>query len=100
MEGLSSFLIFAVFFYLMMRFGCGAHMMHGHHGHSKKAKADDVFDPVCGMKIGEEEGYGKLQNGVLFRFCSRKCLDEFEADPEKYISQSISKSLEEHRHDS
>ena len=32
MEGLFSFLLFAVFFYLMMRFGCGAHMGHGGHG--------------------------------------------------------------------
>ncbi len=34
MDGLLSFLLFAGLFYLMMRFGCGAHMVHGHgHGH-------------------------------------------------------------------
>jgi len=32
MDRLLSFLLFAVFFYLMMRFGCGAHMVHGNHG--------------------------------------------------------------------
>jgi len=30
MEGLGSFLLFAVFFYLMMRFSCGAQIVHGH----------------------------------------------------------------------
>ena len=33
MEGLFSLLLFAGFFYLMMRFGCGSHMAHGGHGH-------------------------------------------------------------------
>jgi hypothetical protein len=33
MEGLFSLLLFAGFFYFMMRFGCGAHMVHGHGGH-------------------------------------------------------------------
>lgn len=30
MPGLISFLLFAAVFYFMMRFGCGAHMVHGH----------------------------------------------------------------------
>lgn len=33
MEGLLSLLLFAGFFYFMMRFGCGAHLVHGHAGH-------------------------------------------------------------------
>jgi hypothetical protein len=57
MEGLSSFLIFSVFFYLIMRFGCGAHMMHGHHGLPNNSNFDPLFDPVCGMKVEEKEGY-------------------------------------------
>jgi hypothetical protein len=32
MDGLISLLLFAGVFYLMMRFGCGAHMVHGGHG--------------------------------------------------------------------
>ena len=32
MSGLVSFLLFAAVFYFMMRFGCGAHMVHGHGG--------------------------------------------------------------------
>ena len=33
MDGLLSLLLFAGLFFLMMRFGCGAHMAHGGHGH-------------------------------------------------------------------
>jgi hypothetical protein len=32
MEGLGTLLFFAALFYFMMRFGCGAHMVHGHGG--------------------------------------------------------------------
>ncbi|MEE9598461.1 MAG: hypothetical protein V3V96_16940 [Acidiferrobacterales bacterium] len=40
MEGLFSLLLFAGIFYLMMRFGCGAHMVHGHGGHGGHASVD------------------------------------------------------------
>ena len=32
MTGLLSLLVYAVLFYFMMRFGCGAHMVQGHGG--------------------------------------------------------------------
>jgi hypothetical protein len=31
MDASLSFLLFAALFYIMMRSGCGAHMIHGHH---------------------------------------------------------------------
>lgn len=34
MEGLVWFLILGGLFYFMMRYGCGAHMVHGHGGHA------------------------------------------------------------------
>lgn len=83
-----SFLIFAGLFYVMMRYGCGAHMIHGHHGKHKKSKTDT--DPVCGMNIDIDKGYGKMHKSTLYRFCSRKCLDLFEDSPEKYTKQSTS----------
>ncbi len=83
-----SLLLFAVVFYFMMRFGCGAHMVHGHHkghgGHDGGGAAD--VDPVCGMKVEMREGYGKMHDGDLYRFCSRNCLDRFEAAPEDYTT--------------
>ena len=36
MPGLLSLLLFAGFFYLMMRYGCGAHIVHGHGGHESQ----------------------------------------------------------------
>lgn len=88
MDGLLSFLIFAGLFYLVMRFGCGAHMVHGgHHGGHQKHNDTSDIDPVCGMKVGADKGYGKIHEGTLYRFCSRNCLDKFESDPEKYLNQ-------------
>ena len=86
MEGLFSFLLFAGLFYFMIRHGCGAHMTHGHH--EKKTEKTNTIDPVCGREINVDKGYGKLQEGNLFRFCSRQCLDEFDKDPEKFIKQT------------
>ena len=85
MEGLLSFLLFAGLFFLMMRFGCGAHMMHGHHGPDEKNDTEHT-DPVCGMKVDAKQGYGLMHKGLLYRFCSKKCLDQFEQSPDLYIS--------------
>ena len=53
MQGFLSLLLFAAFFYFMMRFGCGAHMVHGNHGghegHGDTGKS--ITDPVCGMNM-------------------------------------------------
>lgn len=86
MEGLGSFLLFAVLFYIMMRFGCGAHMVHGHGDHG--GKEGKFTDPVCGMEIEEDKGYGMMHEGKLYRFCSRKCLDQFEAEPTLFIRKA------------
>jgi len=88
MEGLGSLLLFAVLFYLMMRYGCGAHMMHGHGGHTQdKENNTRHIDPVCDMEVEVEQGYGKMHQGKLYRFCSRSCLDKFEVDPERYLNK-------------
>ena len=96
MEGLLSFLIFGGLFFLMMRFGCGAHMAHGGHGkhsehggHGSEGTDNAVkhIDPVCGTVVDMDQGYGKMHDGQLYRFCSRSCLDRFEADSEKYLDQ-------------
>tara|TARA_R110002167_G_scaffold221996_3_gene426948 strand:+ start:150 stop:455 length:306 start_codon:yes stop_codon:yes gene_type:complete len=78
MGGLFTLLLYAGLFYLFMRFGCGAHMTHGHHSDDKKPDKDVFIDPVCGKQVSDEEGYGELVDGKLFRFCSKVCLDEFD----------------------
>lgn len=91
MRGLLSLLVYAALFYLMMRFGCGAHMVHGqggHEGHSGSgADAGSAKDPVCGMLVDPSQGYTKNYEGRLLHFCSRNCLDKFEAEPQRYLSQ-------------
>ena len=88
MEGLFSLLLFAGFFYFMMRFGCGAHMVHGHSGHGSHENhaggAPPATDPVCGMPVAADQGYTKMHAGHEYHFCSRRCLDTFEANPDKY----------------
>lgn len=91
MDGLLSLLLFAAFFYLMMRFGCGAHMVHGKHGKDSQNVSDDgidakYIDPVCGMEVDSEQGYGKMHDRHLYRFCSRSCLDQFETNPGQYLN--------------
>ncbi len=90
MNGLITLLIFGALFYLMMRFGCGAHMVHGghgrhghggdgSHGHEGQGQGPTIFkDPVCGMNVAAGKGYVKLHDGQEIHFCSRTCLDSFE----------------------
>lgn len=89
MEGLLWYLILGGLFYVMMRYGCGAHMIHGHGGHAGHGcGGGEHVDPVCGMTVAAEQGYGKMHQGTLYWFCSRSCLDKFESDPDKYLHPS------------
>jgi YHS domain-containing protein len=91
MERILSFVVYAGLFYLMMSFGCGAHMGHGkhsghEHGSPKPSNSDTLRDPVCGMPVGPGEGYSKFYEGRELRFCSRACLDKFEAQEHRYAA--------------
>lgn len=101
MSGWLWLLIWAGLFYFMMRFGCGAHMVHGDHGdHGGHAghgaegtpgmSSSAGKDPVCGMDVPSGQGYSKAYEGREYRFCSRQHLDEFEAHPGQYISSGRS----------
>lgn len=79
MEGLLTFLFFAGGFYLMMRM----HMGHGAQG----GETPNHTDPVCGMQVDPTLGYGRMYEGNLYRFCSRNCLDKFDADPARYSAR-------------
>jgi len=90
MSGLVTFLLFAAAFFFMMRFGCGAHAGHGGHhgGHGDSAKETPPggVDPVCGMRVETGTGYAKMHRGIQYRFCSRECLDKFDASPDQYLT--------------
>ena len=72
MSGLVSFLLFGGFFFLMMRFGCGAHAGHGGdgehgdhnagHGVDGNAPLTPSVDPVCGMRAAGDTGYAKMHH--------------------------------------
>lgn len=88
MERIIPFLLFALFFYMMMRGGCGSHAVHGHHrGHEghEGAHAGDSKDPVCGMEVAPDAGYSEKYQNREYRFCSRKCLDQFDANPQQFV---------------
>ena len=86
-----------------MRFGCGAHMTHGHHkdNENKTSVDNDIFiDPVCGKNVPEDQGYGELVDGRLFRFCSKECLEIFDENKGDYSKKSNKfMKQKEHRHE-
>jgi YHS domain-containing protein len=100
MGGLGTLLLFAALFYFMMRFGCGADMVHGHGGsgtgehashgghaeHGGREHGTSARDPVCGMDVAPGQGYTKMHGGRDYRLCSRACLDKFDANPDQYAS--------------
>ena len=92
MDRILSLLLFAVFFYFMMRFGCGSHAVHGHHhaGHGKGTGTVITKDPVCDMDVEKGHGYSEVFEGREYRFCSRKCLDKFDAEPRRFASGRVS----------
>ncbi len=92
------FLIWAGLFLLMMRFGCGAHIMgHGHHhgasahddqsskGNVRWTPPDQAVDPVCGMTIKTSGAKSTIHAGHAYFFCSQNCREKFEAAPASYL---------------
>jgi Cu+-exporting ATPase len=46
-----------------------------------------VIDPVCGMEIEPEDAVGWHDHqGQRFYFCNPSCLENFRADPDKYLA--------------
>lgn len=99
MQTLLYFLLWAGFIFLMMRFGCGAHVTgHGHrHGGSKPGSGTDLpdtnarrtqpekaRDPVCGMTVDTANAKSSVYDGRIYYFCSQSCRDKFEASPAPY----------------
>jgi YHS domain-containing protein len=104
MEALLYFVLWAAFIFLMMRFGCGAHIMgHGHgsaDAHNRPGNADGSEirwvapkkdnDPVCGKTVITETAKPSIYAGNVYYFCSRECREVFEAAPDLYVDGSAS----------
>ena len=95
------FILIAGFFFLMMRSGCGSHVMgHGHGGHGGheghgggapqgpgpwRPPVTEV-DPVCRMTVQTDTAKSAVYNGRIYYFCSAEHRDQFEAAPERYTA--------------
>ncbi|WP_458759967.1 heavy metal translocating P-type ATPase [Afipia sp. TerB] len=66
------------------------HAGHSHHHHHGEAPHGDgrVTDPVCGMKVDPKTAKGGhfAYKGQDYFFCSQRCHDRFEAEPEKFLA--------------
>jgi YHS domain-containing protein len=89
------FIVIAGFFFLMMRVGCGAHVMgHGHGRHeghgagpdrAQWAPPETEVDPVCGMTVRTASAKSAVHDGKVYYFCSAEHRDGFESAPGQYI---------------
>ena len=66
---------------------------HGHHGAcasgTPDAAAKQATDPVCGMTVDPQSSAGSVEHkGTKYYFCSKHCLEQFKADPAKYLHKS------------
>ena len=64
-------------------------MEHAHHhpahDDGRHAAAGEK-DPVCGMTVKPDSPHRSVHDGRTFRFCSAKCLEKFEAEPQRYLA--------------
>jgi YHS domain-containing protein len=113
MEALLYFAIWAGIIFLMMRFGCGAHIMgHGHGNGMAQSKSGQAgnpevrwvppkkdSDPVCGKTVATDKAKPSVHAGNVYYFCSRECREVFEAAPDLYVGGGVDKhSRLEHSH--
>jgi YHS domain-containing protein len=97
MDALIYFALWAGFIVLMMRLGCGAHVMGrgsaagvasgGASGGTEGLRwipPETDVDPVCGRTVKTAQAKPSVHDGTVFYFCSRDCREIFEAAPELY----------------
>ena len=53
-------------------------------------KPGAVLDPVCGMYVDPQKARGSSEyRGKTYYFCSPRCLERFQSDPEKYLAPRL-----------
>lgn len=91
--------LIALFFFMMMRAGCGRHVMghrlHDHGGGNGAVRppvsgplvrADETAtDPVCGMRVATATARSSVYRGAAYYFCSAQHRDAFEENPAGYL---------------
>ncbi len=49
---------------------------------------ETLKDPVCGMEITYENAQARSEyNGQTYYFCSLGCKEDFDREPERYVTQ-------------
>lgn len=101
MSALLYFVAWALLLFLMMRFGCGAHVMghsHGQAGGRRALPPEKAVDPVCGMTVNPANAKPSVYAGDIYYFCSSACRDKFEASPSAFIGRDGKTAQMEHHH--
>lgn len=112
MEALLYFAVWAGLIFLMMRFGCGAHIMgHGKGNRPAQTKPEEAgdpevrwvppkedIDPVCGKTVVTGKAKSSVDAGKVYYFCSRECREAFEAAPDLYVGGNTNPPKLEHFH--
>lgn len=97
------FLVWAGLIFLMMRFGCGVHIMG--HGRRHSTQSSDSWtppeksiDPVCGMTVSTQTAKSAVHAGHAYYFCSSDCRAKFEGAPMSYEQPGNPSLREGNRH--
>lgn len=54
--------------------------------------AKDQLDPVCGMKVAQDQtSYKSNYQGLQYIFCSSNCLERFKKNPDQYLNSQLQK---------
>ena len=99
MDQILNILFWAAFIFVMMKYGCGSHIMgHRHNksgpnenGGASKNNAirlippEKDVDPVCKKVVHTHNSKPSIHDGSVYFFCSRECREIFEAAPNLYI---------------
>lgn len=67
-----------------------------HYAGAVKAAAAEVqsVDPVCGMTVSASKSAGWSEyKGVLYQFCNRHCLDQFQANPQLFMEHGEDETI-------
>jgi Cu+-exporting ATPase len=51
-------------------------------------------DPVCGMTVSADGQHRLTYEGTEYRFCSARCLERFESDPERHLHPEDAEAVE------
>ena len=61
----------------------------------QKSSADKVKDPVCGMTVNQDQamadGLTAEVDGKTYSFCSADCKEQFEQDPQRFLTEKADK---------